>query len=339
MKLSVVIPVYNTADYLEKCIASVLSPGREAIARGEAPEYEIVIINDGSTDSSCEIAGRYACAYPGLIRVVTTENHGLGSARNTGIDNSDGEYLYFLDSDDYLAEGAMVELLDSLSGAFDLCFFDSVAVSVQGRELKYIKGCARDGDIDFDSFPELLLEWQNVWNKVFRRSLFTDSEIRFPGRAWFEDLRTVPKLYIFAQSMVYISKPWHRYLIRPDSITNANVKKVERNLEIIDAVDDLLDFYKVHGRYGALRQVLEYVAFHSIFLTSSVRVNLADWRSPVQDQLMDGFLSRFPDFEANPYVRGMGLKHRLLTRLLLKKRRLSVHIIMKLNNLLKRKHI
>lgn len=334
MKLSVVIPVYNTAEYLEKCLLSVLSPGRD-----DERDYEMIIVNDGSTDASGSIAESYEREYPGLIRVVTTENHGLGSARNEGIAAARGEYLYFIDSDDYLAPGAMDELLASLTGDFDICFFDSVAVSVLGKELKYIRGCACEGEITLDAFPELLLEWQNVWNKVFRRELFRSSGVRFPGRAWFEDLRTVPKLYLYAEKMRYIPRPWHRYLIRPGSITNTNVRKIERNLEIVDAVDDLIGFYKERGRYEALSQVLEYVAFHSIFLTSTVRVNLADRKSPVQERLMESFLSRFPRFRDNPYIQRMGLKHRLLTSLLLRKRFLAVHLIMKLNNLLKGKHI
>ncbi len=334
MKLSVVVPVYNTEEYLEKCLDSLLPN-----AAVTEPGYEIIIVNDGSTDSSGSIAARYERDWPRLIRVVTTENHGLGSARNEGIDRARGEYIYFIDSDDYLAPGALGELLDALDGSFDICFFDAAAVSVKGKQLKYIRGCARHSITSLEDFPELLMEWQNVWNKIFRTSLFLSSGVRFPGRVWFEDLRTVPKLYIYAVRMRYIPKAWYRYLIRPGSITSVNVKKLERNLEIVEAVDDLTDFYRDQGRYEALAPVLEYVAFHSIFLTSAVRVNLADWKSPLQDKLMNAYLSRFPDFQQNPYVRSMGLKHKLLTWLLLRRRRLSVHIIMKLNNLLKRKDV
>ena len=81
------------------------------------------------------------------------------------------------------------------------------------------------------------------------------------------------------------------------------------------------------------------MAFYHEFLTSSTRVNLADRNSVVQDALMESFLSRFPDFRENPYIQRMGLRHRLLTALLLRKQRLAVHLIMKLNNLLKGKHI
>ena len=103
IRLSVIIPVYNVEDYVAKCLDSLIPPAEEAILRGEEPEYEIIAVNDGSTDSSPTIVQDYVNRYPQLIRLVTTENMGQGHARNAGIDEARGEYLYFIDSDDYLA--------------------------------------------------------------------------------------------------------------------------------------------------------------------------------------------------------------------------------------------
>lgn len=328
-KLSVIIPVYNVEPYLARCIESV-------VTESEIP-YEIVIVNDGSTDGSAAVAERYRARYPELISVVTTENRGLGSARNTGMEHSSGEYLYFLDSDDYLAPGGMDGILACLEEDFALCFFNSVTVTEDGRELKTVQGCKAPGEISLDAYPELLLEIPNVWNKIFRRRLFTEHDIRFPGRAWFEDVRTVLKLYAFAAPMIYKPEAWHRYLLRGGSITNS--KKALRNREMIEAVDDLFSFYRQQGRWEQLKPVLEYFAFYNEFLTSSVRANLADWRSPVQEELMLDFLGKFPDFQQNPYVQKIPPKYKLLTWLLLHRMRLSVHLIMQLNNLVRDKGI
>lgn len=334
-KLSVIIPVYNVEDYIEKCLDSVTALGRERLAAGREADYEVIIVNDGSQDSSAEIAAGYERACPGFVRLISIENSGQGQARNVGIDAASGEFLYFIDSDDFIVPGAMEEMLAALEQKFDICIFDSIAVNTLGRELKTMPGCKRKENISLAEYPELLLEGPDVWNKLFRRSLFVDNGIRFTPRVWFEDLRTVQKLYAFTDSIIYIPKAWHRYLQRPGSVTNT--QKVPRNLEIIPAVDELIAFYQEQGRYEQLKDVLEYLAFHCQFLTSSVRANLADWKSPVQEELMADFLRKFPGYKENPYVKTMSPRHKLLTFLLAHRCRLSVHLLMKLNNRLKNK--
>lgn len=334
-KLSVIIPVYNVEDYIEKCLDSVVTLGRERLAAGIDAGYEVIIVNDGTQDASADIAAGYVKACPEFIRLISIENSGQGQARNVGIDAARGEFLYFIDSDDYLVPGAMEEMLAALEQDFDICIFDSIAVNTRGQELKYMPGCRLVENISLAQYPELLLEGPDVWNKLFRRSLFADSGLRFTPRVWFEDLRTVQKLYAFTDNILYIPKAWHRYLQRPNSVTNT--QKVQRNLEIIPAVDDLLDFYKAQGRYEELEDVLEYLAFHCQFLTSSVRANLADWKSPVQEELMKDFLRKFPGYRDNPYVKRMSAQHKLLCFLLMHRRRFTVHVLMKMNNLIKNK--
>jgi len=325
IKLSVIIPIYNVEAYLAKCLDSVLD--------GATPECEIILVNDGSTDGSPAIAESYRDRRPDLIRLISTENMGLGSARNTGMASARGEFLYFLDSDDYLAPGAMGRMLDTLDRDFDICIFDSVSVDPAGHVLQTVKGCTRETGISLAEYPELLLQIPNVWNKIYRASLFRDNGILFTPREWFEDLRTVLKLYAFTDKILYIPEAWHRYLIRPGSITNS--AKAERNREIISAVNDLRNFYREQGRFDELKDELDYLTFHAQFLTSSVRANLADPDSPVQEVLLTDFLQKCPDFRDNPYVKQIPPKYRLLTFLLLHRRRRAVNLVMRLNKRLK----
>lgn len=327
MKLSIIIPVYNTREYLAACLDSVLD--------STCGDYEIVIVNDGSTDDSGIIAAGYASRYPNLIRVITTENGGLGTARNVGLEAAQGNYLLFVDSDDTLAKGALKEMLAAIDGSFDIGIFDILQVNPSGDTVGTIYGCTEGGDFTLEQSPRLLFEPPSACNKLFRRSLFVESGVRFPGRVWYEDLRTVPKLYPLAGSIRNLVKPWYRYLIRPGSITNnANVA---RNLEIIDAAQEIITYYKDAGLYARYENELCYMAFYNVFLTASVRVNAADPDSEVQEQLMHWFLQNFPDWRDNPYVKGLNAKHRLLTELLIKRKRKSVHMIMKLNDRAKNK--
>ena len=324
MKLSIIIPAYNMEDYLGKCLDSVI---------GTAGDYEIIVVNDGSTDGTQAVAEAYRARQPALIRVIRTENGGLGAARNVGMDAARGEYLLFLDSDDYLAEGALPEMLDVLKQDLDMCIFDFVSVDPDGAVIQNMVGCDRTGAVSLEDYPPLLMQLPAACNKLCRRSLYIDNGIRFPGRVWFEDLRTVPKLYPFAEKIVAVRKPWYCYLMRPGSITNT--RNTERNLEIIGAVDEIIDFYKAHGRYERFAAELEYLAYYNQFLTSSTRVNLADRTSGVQDALREDFVRKFPSYRDNPYIRASGLKHKLLTYLLMHRRYGAVHLLMRLNGRLR----
>lgn len=310
IRLSVVVPVYNVEKYLRQCLDSVIVPGTD--------EYEIVCVNDGSTDGSAKILEEYSEKYPELVRVITTVNGGLGAASNTGIKAAKGEYVGFLDSDDYLVPGAVEEMLDACRSNADLIIFDFNEVSDQGNLITVKKGCSREeGVFTLESYPQLLFEYPSRANKLFKRALFEEHEIRYPSRVWFEDYRTNPKLYPLCRSIRYEGKAWYNYRQQENSITHG--KNTERNLEIIDAVEDLLQYYEREGLFEKYREELEYSVFYNVLLTSTDRVNLINPKSDVQGKLLAYMRNRFPDYEKNRYVREIGMKYQLL-HLLIKNR-------------------
>ena len=325
MKLSVIIPVYNVQDYLAACLDSVINTG--------STDYEIIAVNDGSTDGSPAVLADYAERFRGLVKAVTTPNGGLGHARNVGISLARGEYLLFLDSDDTLTPGALNEILSVLDGSFDIGVFDFVSVDAAGRQLRYDKGCERDGDFVLSDFPALLLSPPNAVNKLWRRSLFVDNAISFPVHKWFEDLATVPRLYTHAGTIRRLPHAWYRYLRRDGSITrNTNTG---RNLEMLDAIETVMADYEQAGLYDKYYPELEAMAAYHELLTSSTRVNLIDPNSPVQDALLEDFLRRFPNWRENPYIRRWPGKHRLLAALIVKKRRRLLHLLLTANEVRK----
>ncbi len=326
-KLSVMIPVYNVENYLRKCLDSAIYP--------ELGDYEIVIVNDGSTDSSGSICDEYAKRYPKLIRVISTKNGGIGKARDIGIDAARGEYIIFIDSDDYLSENALPEMMEMLTHDFDMCFFDINSVNEAGRLLKYIPGCSVDGEFTLESFPELLFEMPSAWNKIYRRSLFTENGIYYPARVWYEDMYVTPWLYTRAKKMLSVHKPWYNYLQRAGSITNNS--NTQRNLEIIPAVNAMLDAYRREGLFEKYRSQLEYSAFYNQVLTSYTRVNLIDMKSAVQDRLYADYLEKFPDYLENPYIRTMCPKYKLIHFFIRRGMKRSLHTVMSLNNKIKGK--
>lgn len=327
-KLSIVIPVYRVQDYLPACLDSAILPGRE--------DYEIIVVDDGSPDRSGEIAEEYARRHPGLIRVLHQPNGGLGAARNTGIEAAKGEYLLFLDSDDSLAPGAVEEMLEELRQPCDILIFDYLCVSETGRSLDYQKGCGKEGDFSLTDYPGLLLELPSACNKLWRRSLFAGG-LRFPGRLWFEDLATSPRLYLRAERIRAVPRPWLRYLQRAGSITNA--KDPSRNREIIDALQIVRDDFEARGALDKYAAELEILAVKHQLLASTVRVNLADPKSPLQRELLADLDQKCPNWRENRYLPALPAQHRLLLKLMDKGRYGAVHALMTANNLLKGKKL
>ena len=310
IRLSIVVPVYNVEKYLRQCLDSVIVPGTD--------EYEIVCVNDGSTDGSAKILEEYSEKHPELVRVITTVNGGLGAASNNGINAAKGEYVGFLDSDDYLVPGAVEEMLDACRSNADLVIFDFNEVNDQGNLIAVKKGCSREaGVFTLESYPQLLFEYPSRANKLFKRALFEEHDIRYTSRVWFEDYRTNPKLYPLCRSIRYEGKTWYNYRQQENSITHG--KNTERNLEIIDAAEELLQYYEQEGLFEKYREELEYSVFYNVLLTSTDRVNLINPKSDVQGKLLAYMRNRFPDYEKNRYVREIGMKYQLL-HLLIKNR-------------------
>ena len=325
MKLSIIVPVYNTEAYVAKCLDSLIEPDLE--------DYEIIAVNDGSTDASREVVGKYEEKFKPILKVVDTPNGGLSHARNVGIDAAQGEYLLFVDSDDYLTEHAVREILQTAEQDFDIAVFDFVHVNEDGKVTASFDGSGRTERFTLEEEPEFLFSPHNAVNKIWKRRLFTESGIRFAERLWYEDLATSPKLYAVAGSILPVHRAWYCYLQRQGSITNN--KSTARNDEMITVAALVLNWYRETGRYERYRDQLCYKFFYEEFLAAVCRANLIDPESPVQAALRDDFIRNFPDYRENPYVRKAPKKYQLLERLIRTGNWKTVHAIMSLNKTVK----
>ena len=190
-RISVVVPIYNVEPYLETCLESLM---QQTMA-----DLEIVMVDDGSTDESAEIAERFA-ARDGRFRLVRQANAGLGAARNTGVEHASGEFLAFVDSDDMVPRHAYELLL----GALDQTGSDFA--SGNARRLTPV-GTAKAGFLSratertrlrthITRFPPLLFD-RTAWNKLFRRSFWDRHGFRFPQGVYYEDIPvTLPAHYL-----------------------------------------------------------------------------------------------------------------------------------------------
>ena len=311
MLFSVVIPVYNVKDYLEKCVDSVLAQ--------DCGDYEIILVDDGSTDGvSPELCDRYALASPDRIRVIHQENQGLGGARNTGMEAARGEYLFFVDSDDRIVPRALSYLEGQIRQThadmylFRL-FYDRDGVLTPADPLRV----PTDVVLHPAQCPELLLESPSASVRVCRRSLFLEGQIRFPAGIWYEDLATTPKCLLHARSVVALPEPLYCYLLRDGSIMrNANLK---RNLEILDVLGSVRAYYESNGVLEPYRDVLCYLAVDNALMAAQ-RVLMGDPKADYLPLFLQTVARDYPDYRQNPLLPGLG-KRKMLVLSLLERRR------------------
>lgn len=225
MKLSVIVPVYNVENYIEACIQSLLSQSYD--------DFEIIIVDDGSKDSSIERAHEITKNID-KVRILTKVNGGLSDARNFGIGHSNGEYLAFIDSDDTIhpdmLEVMMRKILDEQA---DVCSCDLEYVYPNGRKER------SSGMVIKDMNPySIMLTNNSACNKIFKRDLF--NHIRFPLGRWYEDLATIPIILKQACKVVYVDQVFYYYFQREGSIAHGRNEKMFDIYWAVQHVEDVL---------------------------------------------------------------------------------------------------
>ncbi len=295
MTFSVIVPVYNVERYLDKCIASLLAQ--------TYTDYELILVDDGSTDQSGELCDGYA-AHHERVRVIHQQNKGLGGARNTGLEAALGQYLLFVDSDDYVD----VDMLQLLSACLeknpcDMLMFDHRAVYEDGQQ-GALYTCPLEAGIPLKTTAvKSLLSFSGACNRVFSRRIFTESGIRFPDRLWYEDLRTVPKLFLFADTVYYYNeKPLYFYLQRGGSIMHT--PDFERIVaERIATVAEIVRYYQEKGLFDAYREELEFLwLFHGFFLPVREMQTMSPKFPKYAERLRKCLLEQFPNAANNCYI-------------------------------------
>ena len=308
MKFSVIVPVYNVADYLPACVDSLL--------RQNCADWELILVDDGSTDGKCPaLCDRYAAERPGLIRAIHQANGGLGAARNTGVEAARGEYLLFVDSDDTLEPGTLEGLSAELARSDpDMVIFHYCYVTEAGEQPGEPRLSAVTGrPVTLAEEPALLLDSPSACFRLWKRELFADGSIRFPGRVWYEDLCTTPKALLRAKSIVQIPDSFYRYLLRPGSIMrNDNLR---RNLEILDALETVRAYYEQAEALERFRPWLCYLAVDSV-LAAARRVLLADPKADYLPDFLNYVRKHYPDYRSNELLPRLGKKKLILLKLL-----------------------
>lgn len=230
MILSLIIPVYNVEKYISRCLLSCVN---QDISKDD---YEIIIINDGSTDKSIKIIERII--YNSInISLITQVNKGLSEARNAGLELAKGDYIWFIDSDDWIKENCLSQLCQSLSN------IDILA-------LGYIESYENESlnknhllDVNVNSGKELFMcnFFQNAQFYIYRKDFLIDNSLRFFPGIYHEDFEFTPKMLYYAEKVKVYKTPVYYFFKRPNSITTSFNPK--RAFDLIKVASSLNEFH------------------------------------------------------------------------------------------------
>ncbi len=257
VKISVIVPVYNVELYLEKCLNSLVNQTLK--------EIEILVVNDGSLDNSQSIIDDFASRYPEKIRPFIKENGGLSDARNFAIKYATGEYIAFVDSDDYV-DIDMYELMynkaketssDIVSCAYSTIIGQTIHRNYYGDSIQYFGKSVAES-------PKILRYANSfAWNKIFRKEFWLDHNFKFPVGQWFEDSALIYNVLWYANKVECVNIPFYYYLqSRVTSITNTITEHV---FDIFKSMNSILDFYKQQPQTPELAEEINYLCIrHSL---------------------------------------------------------------------------
>ena len=292
-KVSVIVPIYNVEKYLEKCINSLLSQTLEDI--------QIILVNDGSKDNSGNIAREYEKNNKNRIIYVEKENGGLSDARNYGLKYATGDFVAFLDSDDYIEKNAYEEMYNkAIEENADYVECDFI--------WEFPNKIRVDKQYPYKNKKEMLSFVRVVaWNKLIKRQLITDNNLEFPKGLRYEDVEFTYKLIPFINKFAYVDKPFIHYVQREGSI--ANVQN-ERTAEIFTVLDNVIEFYKKNNIYEEYRDELEY-NYARYLLCSSLKRMCKIKDKTIREKLLTESWERlnlnFPNWEENVILKTVNI--------------------------------
>lgn len=261
VKVSVIVPVYNTERFLSKCLDSLVNQTLE--------EIEIIVINDGSPDRAQAVINEYARRYPAKIRSFTQKNEGPSEARNQGIRCAVGEFIGFADSDDYVSPDMFERLYEravKTKAEVVCCSFFRTVGRTETEEIL----TERDevfGKSAQESPEALKFARSVVWNKLFKREFWLRGQFRFPKGQYYEDFSIIYGLLLQANKIEYIRTPLYHYLLgRAGAVTSSGDRRAFDSLKACSAViDSFQGDIGTRGTDGGLSDVMTHICLVHIY--------------------------------------------------------------------------
>ena len=294
-KVSVIVPVYNVEKYVEKCIKSLVDQTLQ--------EIEIIAVDDGSKDDSKNIIDKYIKKYPDKVKYLYKENGGLSSARNFGIPYANGEYIAFLDSDDYV-EPTMYEEMYKLAKKDNADMVECDFIWEYPNKQKYDYGVVYNGKKEAIEKARVV-----AWNKLIKREIIKNEKIEFPLGLRYEDVEFFYKLVPSINKISFMKKYFIHYVQRDNSIANTQNTKTK---DIFKVLNNVIEFYKNKGYYDEYKEELEYTYLRLLLCSSLKRmckIKDRQERKIALDETWNNINTNFPNWRKNRLLKKKSIKN------------------------------
>lgn len=305
IKVSIIVPVYNTENYLVRCLDSLVNQSLK--------EIEIILINDCSQDHSLDILQRYKQKYAEKIVIINlNENKGPGGARNEGINVAKGEYLGFVDSDDDVCCTMFEELYNiALVENYDLvdCEFYYEAFN---QNMKTTSHTAL-GELNLDKKRELFIHSGFIWSKIIKRNILIDKNIRFREKSAFEDIDFLRKVIFYCKKISASDKVLYNYRDNDNSISSRLTEDIQI-YQKMEALISLVKNFKDINAYDDFKDEITYLVYKSymIMLEYAVSLENENMNLALFKELQDFFFELVNyDYQDNKYISQFSREERL----------------------------
>lgn len=318
---SFIVPVYNVEAYLKECILSLISQKSEY-------KYEIIIIDDGSTDLSGKIAQEYS-RYNSNIKVYHQKNSGLSIARNNGIYYANGKWIIFVDSDDYLESG-FLKKIDQYIGELsskDIIIVDNLLLyedksSYLERAVKEKK--RRTGYLINDILPI-------ACGKVISRELIQKYQLYFPQNLNYEDMALFPIMAIHLNKCYWINEPLYIYRQRQNSISHS--KSIEKMEDVLNAIE--FSKNRMQRCSKQEKQCFEFFAIQFALTTIAPQIVEIDYRNLLIEKIVRYMECSFPNYLKNRYIHRLSIRNQVYVWLLSKRKYMALHYLIRTKKVMK----
>ena len=305
-KVSIIVPVYGVEKYIYKCL--------DSLVKQSLKEIEVIVVNDGTKDNSQKIIDKYVKKYPDKIKSFIKENGGQGSARNYGLEKASGEYIGYVDSDDFVEKDMYKKLYNKAKeNNYDIVVCGNYNVS-EDYQNKNIDAFINNYNTDLEN---IFFGKMAVWNKIYKRDILIKNKLEFKEKVWYEDLAFTLKAIMNSNTFAFIDEPLYDYLIREGSTMNNS--NVQRNLEILDAFNDILSYIQ-HNKKEEYFSKIEFLAIDHIYISAIVRVLKAEADDKVKretiNKLIDYMNKKFPNYKNNKYINTLSKNRKIIYKLI-----------------------
>ena len=285
MKVSIIVPVYNVEKYLDRCL--------ESLVNQTLRDIEILVVNDGTKDNSQKIIDKYAKMDSRVIP-FKKKNGGLSDARNYALPHVKGEYIAFVDSDDYV-EATMYEKMyqEAIRGKYDIVECDYIWEYPDRQVIDR-------SNVEDNYFTDIRVP---AWNKLYKTELVQEKQLQFPVGLHYEDIAFCYEILPWTENIGYVKETLYHYIQRDDSIANTQDVRVR---ELYDILNIVLEYYQQNKLLPKYHDEIEYVFVRYIFGRSFYRISSLEDKKLRNQYLKEGYdllNEKFPHWKKNKFLK------------------------------------